>query len=264
MKTAAAAWLVLAMLPGAAMAQNRDLCAHRPGLGTPACTVDPGHVLIETGVADWTRDDSGDGRIDTIQIGSTLARFGVDDATELELGWTPYGHQRERSAMGDVTHMGRVGDVTVGVKRSIANPDGHGLSLAVLPFATLPVGRTPIGAGDWGAGLTAPLTYDLSDAVQLEFTPEVDAAVDEDGHGRHLAYSAVVGAEWDVAETVELIGEVQAIRDRDPGGRATMYLAGLSAAWQPGKRWQFDIGTAAGLNHDAPAVRVYGGIAALF
>ncbi|WP_235535205.1 transporter [Sphingomonas sp. Leaf339] len=258
------AWLVLVMVPGAAVAQGRDLCAHRPGLGTPACTVDPGHVLIETGVADWTRADSGDGRIDTIQIGSTLARFGVDDATELELGWTPYGDQRERTATGDVAHMSRVGDVTVGMKRSIVNPDGHGLSFAVLPLVTLPVGRTPIGAGDWGAGLTAPLTYDLSNSVQLEFTPEVDAAVDEDGQGHHLAYSAVVGAEWDVVETVELIGEVQAIRDRDPGGRATMYLAGLSAAWQPGKRWQFDIGTAAGLNHDAPTVRVYGGIAALF
>ena len=45
--------------------QLRDLCPDRPGLGTPACTVDKGRVLLEVGLADWTRDDSGGTRTDT-------------------------------------------------------------------------------------------------------------------------------------------------------------------------------------------------------
>ena len=260
-------WFVMlvAALPGVAAAQHRDLCAERPGLGTPACTVEPGHVLVETGAIDWTRERDDDGRTDTIGIADTLVRVGVGTATELQVGWTPYGHQRLRDATtGAVTRTGRVGDVMLGVKRNLAEPDGHGLSFALTPFVTLPVGRTPIGAGDWGGGIVAPLTYDLSDAVQVEFTAEADAAVDEDGHGRHLAYSGVAGVEWDVAEHVELVGEVQAIRDRDPAGRTTRYLAAISAAWQPSGHIQFDIGTTAGLNHAAPDVRVYGGIAALF
>lgn len=260
-------WFVMLVvaLPGVAAAQHRDLCAERPGLGTPACTVEPGHVLVETGAIDWTRERDDNGRTDTIGIADTLVRVGVGTATELQVGWPPYGRQRLRDATtGAVTRRGRVGDVMLGVKRNLAEPDGHGLSFALTPFVTLPVGRTPIGAGDWGGGIVAPLTYDLSDAVQVEFTAEADAAVDEDGHGRHLAYSGVAGVEWDVVEHVELVGEVQAIRDRDPAGRTTQYLAAVSAAWQPSGHIQFDIGTAAGLNHAAPDVSVYGGIAALF
>jgi len=260
-------WLVLlaAVLPGAAAAQHRDLCAQRPGLGTPACTIEPGHVMVETGLADWTRERDDDGRTNTIEAADTLVRIGVGTVTELQFGWTPYGHQRMRDATtGAVTRAARVGDVMLGMKQNLARPDGHGLSFALEAFATLPVGRMPIVAGAWGGGIDAPLTYDLSDAIQLEFTAEADAAVDEDGHGRHLAYSGVFGAEWDFAPHVELIGELQAIRDRDPGGRTTQYLAGVSAAWQPGGHVQFDLGTAAGLNHAAPDVRVYGGLSALF
>ncbi len=260
-------WFVLmtVMLPGAAVAQHRDLCAERPGLGRPACTIEPGHVMVETGLADWTRERDDDGRTDSIEVGDTLVRIGIGTSTELQVGWTPYGHQRLRDATtGAVTRTGRVGDALLGLKQNLAEPDGHGLSFALSPFVTLPVGRTPIGAGDWGGGIVAPLTYDLSDAVQLEFTAEADAAVDEDGHGRHLSYSGVAGAEWDVGHHIELVGEVQAIRDHDPDERTTQYLAGVSATWQPNGHLQFDIGSAAGLNHAAPDMRVYGGISALF
>jgi hypothetical protein len=260
-------WLVLlvAALPGMAVAQHRDLCAQRPGLGTPACTVELGRVMVETGLADWTLERDDDGRTDTIEAGDTLVRIGVGTATEVQFGWTPYGHQRLRdAATGTVTRTARVGDVTLGVKQNLARPDGHGLSFALEPFVTLPVGRTPIGAGDWGGGIVAPLTYDLSDVLQLEFTAEADAAVDEDGHGRHLAYSGVLGAEFDISEHLELVGEMQAIRDCDPAGRTTQYLAGLATVWQPSDRLQFDLGTAAGLNHAAPDVRIYGGVSALF
>jgi hypothetical protein len=257
--------LVPTIAPGIACAQQRDLCSQRPGLGTPACTVDPGHLLVETGLADWTREHDEDERQDTVLIGATLARLGIGEMTELQLGWTPYGHQRTRDRLdGTVERKGGTGDVTLGLKQNLANPDGHGFSVAVLPSVSLPVGHEPIGAGDWGTSVLVPVTYDLSDAVQLEFTPEVDAAVDDDGHGRHLAYSGVAGVEWDVVESVELVGEVQALRDRDPTGHTTAWLAALSAAWQPSHRLQLDLGAATGLNHDAPDLRVYTGIVALF
>ena len=248
-----------------ATAQERDLCAQRPGLATPACTVDPGHVLIETGLADWTREHDDGERQSTVLIGATLARLGIGSSTEVQLGWSPYGHQRTRDRLdGTVERQGGTGDVMLGLKQNVANPDGHGLSIALLPSVTLPVGREPIGAGDWGATMLVPVTYDLSDAVQLEWTPEIDAAVDQDGNGRHLAYGSVVGVEWELVDGIELVGEIQATRDRDPSEHTTAWLAGLSAAWQPSHHIQFDIGGAAGLNRAAPDLRVYTGVAALF
>lgn len=256
--------LAALLLPGVAAAQEREMCVGRPGLGRPACTVAPGHVLIETGLGDWTREDDEDGRVDTIRIGETLARIGIAHSAEFQINWTPYGHERERDATGAITRTARVGDVRLGVRRNLSNPDGHGFAIAVTPFVQLPVGRTPIGAGDWGGGLIVPVTYDLTDAVQVEFTSEVEAAVDKDGHGRHLSHNEVAGFLWNVTKRFGLVGEMQAIRDRDPAKPSVQYLASAGVAWRQSDHVQFDIGTVAGLNHDAPDWRAYGGIAALF
>ncbi len=243
----------------------RDFCGERPGIGTPACTVDAGHLQIEAGLGDWTLDRQPDSRTDTILSGDIVARYGLTDTLEARVGWTAFGHVRERDRMsGDVSRQSRVGDVTVGLKQSLASPDGSGLSIALLPFATLPVGRRPVGAGDWGAGLVVPVTYDLNDKVQLEFTPEIDAAVDEDGHGRHFAFSGVVGVADQLSDVLTATIEYQALRDRDPDGRSTQQLGGLSLAWLARPQLQFDVGSNVGLNHAAADVQVYFGISRKF
>jgi hypothetical protein len=258
--------LPLLAAAGTAHAQElRELCPERPGLGTPACTVDPGHLQIEVGLGDWTLDRQPDSRTDTILSGDASLRYGVTDSLEARIGWTAFGHERERDRMtGDVSRRSGVGDITLGLKQNLMNPDGSKLSIALLPFATLPVGRQPIGSGDWGAGLLAPVNYELSDSIQLEFTPEVDAEVDEDGHGRHLAYSGVVGLADKLSDAVSGTIEYQALRDRDPAGRETRQLAGLSLAWEARPQFQFDLGSNIGLNHAAPDVEVYFGVSRKF
>lgn len=252
---AAAALLVGA--PAAAQAQ-RDLCPDRPGLSSPACTVEPGSVMVETALADWERGSDAD----TWLFGDTLVRLGLDASSEIAVGWTPFGHVRERGASG--RRADRVGDVTLEYKRNLRNPDGHGFAIAVEPIVTLPVGRTPVGAGTWSAGLMVPMTYDLSDALQFELMPEIDAAANENGAGRHLAYGSVIGLEYDVADAWELVGEVQWRRDDDPVEPSRQAVAGLAVAWQPSDVVQFDIGSVFGLTGGAPAARLYAGVARHF
>lgn len=259
------ALLGLLMLTTPALAQERDYCPERPGLNTPACIVDKGHVSVETAFADWTLDNQPDQRTDTILFGSTIARIGVTDRIEARIGWSPVGHQRMRDkTTGLVDTANRVGDVTLGVKASLMNPDGDGLSIAVLPFATLPVGRTPIGAGDFGGGVLLPITYSLSDALALEATPEVDAAVNQDGNGRHLAYSGTAGLGWKLTKAVTLTGEGQVRQDRDPSMHTTQALAALSVGWMVRDNLQLDVLGAVGLNHDSPDHEIYAGIARRF
>lgn len=243
--------------------QERDYCPARPGLGTPACTMAPGQVSVETSLGDWTLDKQGGDRTDTVLIGDTSLRIGLTDTIEAQVGWTPLGIVRERTG-GAVARKTRAGDATLGIKANLRNPDGSGLSVAVQPFVTLPVGRTPIGAGDWGAGLIVPVTYDLSKAVNLEVTPEVDAAVDQDGRGRHLAYSAVVGVGFALNDALTFTLEDQLVRDEDPSGSTTQDLASASLAWMPRKTLQLDIGAVAGLDRNAPDVELYAGIARRF
>lgn len=245
-----------------AHAELREFCASRPGLGTPACTVDPGHVVVETGLADWTLDDNADERSDTVLFGDTLVRVGLDDRTEAQIGWTPYGLLRVRDkATGLVSRTGGTGDVSLGLRRSLSGPDGP---VAIQPFVTLPVGGSAIGAGDWGAGVIVPIGFDLGHDVQLSLTPEIDAAVNESGSGRHLAYGSVIGLSAPLANGLSGTIEVQAMRDEEPSNVTTQAFASASLAWMIGANTQFDIGGVAGLNRNSPDAEIYVGIARRF
>ncbi|USU08362.1 transporter [Sphingomonadaceae bacterium OTU29MARTA1] len=257
--------VLLALMASPALAQQRDLCPERPGLDTPACIVDRGRVMVETGVVDWTLDRQPDNRADTILLGDTLVRVGVTDVLEARIGWTPYGHERIRDRQtGAIDRAGQTGDVSLGVKASLLHPDGSGFAVAALPFVTVPTGGSRIGEGVVGAGFLLPVTYELSDTIQLDATPEIDAQPDEGRLGRHLRYSTAGGATFKLGQTVSLAAEGQVIRDDDPDGRTTQALAALSIGWQPRDDWQFDVFGIAGLNHDAPDLELSAGISRRF
>lgn len=282
MKTIIAGALLLSAAPAAAqdtgtpdeVAQDstrhptlRDLCSDRPGLNTPACTVDPGRLQVEVGLVDWTLDKQPDQRQDTIEAGQIQLRYGVTPTTEVRLGWTAYGHARTRDiTSGAVDSVQGVGDVTLGLKQNLRHPaEGKtGLAVAVLPFVTLPTGRTDVGAGDWGAGLIVPTSYKIDDTVSLEFSPEIDAAVNESGDGRHLSYGAAMGVQVHLSKATRLTPELQFVRDNDPEHHATMSRASLSFDVQPAKMLQFDVQAVAGLNRDTPDVELSFGVSRKF
>jgi hypothetical protein len=257
--------LLLSISARGAAQDMRELCPTRPGLGTPPCIVDRRHVVGEVAIGDWIRENDPDAGTDTIVFGDLLLRYGIDSVSEVQLGWTAFGHVRERDkALAAVSKSNRVGDITLAYKRNLSNPDGEGLSIAFQPFATLPVGRSPIGAGDWGGGLLLAVSRDLGNGLQLQLTPEVDAAVDEDGNGRHLSFGAVIGVGVDLAETINAAIEFSAFRDNDPSGPQSELLAAFALAWQPHDNLQLDVGSVAGLNHASPDLRLYFGVSQRF
>ncbi|HEX8642989.1 MAG TPA: transporter [Allosphingosinicella sp.] len=243
----------------------RDYCPDRPGLGTPPCTIDAGHFDVELGIADWTLDRTSDSRSETWAVGDMLLRFGLTDSLEAQIGWTAFGHVSSRDlATGSVSRASGVGDVSFALRQNLRNPDGSGFSLAVMPFATLPAGNEVLGAGDWTAGLVVPLSYELSGNVQLGFTAQIEAAADDDGAGRHLAYGGVAGLSFSLSDQLGATFEIAATRDEDPSGHATEWLAGLSAGWMAVDDLQLDLGANIGLSEAAPDVQLYLGIARRF
>lgn len=258
--------MVAALVVGAPAAaeERRDLCPDRPGLGTPACTVDEGDIVLEIGIGDWTRDRDGSVRTDVIVAGDALLRVGLTPSLEAQIGWTAIGRVRERDrALGTVATRTAVGDVTIALRQNLRNPDGSGFAVAAMPYVTLPVGGQPIGAGDWGAGFLLPASIELG-GISLGLTPQVAAATDGDGKGRHLAYGATAGVGFGVTDSVSMALELAAVRDRDPEGRATELLGGISAGWQVDDNSQWDIGANIGLNDDSPDMQIYLGFAQRF
>ena len=244
-------------------ATARDLCPERPGQTTPPCTVEPGHVILETSVADWVLQQSPDSRVDTVTIGQSALRIGVANHAEVAIGWMPFAASRTRDkATGLIDRQSGIGDITLVVKRNFG--DGSSPLFAVKAYATLPVGHAPSGLGDWSAGILVPMSLPFTDAVQLALTPEIDAAVNSSGNGRHLAFGSAIGLGFKLSKTVSLGTDIRMLRDDDPSGNATKITAGLSIAVQSGDDLQFDTGSNVGLNRNSPDVEVYLGISKRF
>jgi hypothetical protein len=242
----------------------RDFCPDRPGLGTPACTIDPGHFDVELGLADWTLDRTPDSRSDTVEAAQLLVRLGLTASLEAQLGWTAFGHVRTRDRFtGAVDQDSGIGDLTLALRQNLVSPDGSGFSLAVMPFATLPTGGQAIGAGEWSAGLLVPLSYDVGQGLQIGLTGRVEAAADSDRDGRHLAYGAVAGLSVPLSDSVGATFEMAANRDQDPAGHKTEWLAGISAGWMADDDVQLDAGANIGL-HGTHDVQLYLGVSRRF
>lgn len=150
------------------------------------------------------------------------------------------------------------------LRRNLRNPDGTGVSIAIMPRLTIPSGGAAIGAGDWGAGLLMPVGVELNDALSLKLTTEIDAAVDADRSGRHIAYGGVIGFDVDLTQAITATIEASAMRDEDPAGHETQALGGLAFEWQPSDDSQFDVGINIGLNHGSPDRQVYLGFVRRF
>jgi hypothetical protein len=251
----------------AAHAELRKLCPDRPGKATPACTLDPGNVEFETSAVDWTRDTAGNGREDSVLLGDSLLRIGLTANAEAQIGWTPWGHVRSRDASGITDTMSGTGDVTLSIRHNLRNPDGSGTSIALQPFVSLATGGKAIGAGDWGAGLTIPISFTLPHSLQLGIAPTLEAAVDADGTGRHLAYeiATALTAPWGdsgLSTSIELWSQ----RDDDPSGHSSQYSVDLAGIWQPNtlSNVQLDLGVNLGLNRNTPDLELISGFAVRF
>ena len=254
--------LPLLLMAAPAAAQDGDFCADRPGLGTPACTMPPGQVMVELGLAGW--DHSADPATigDNLTYGDLLVRVGLDNRTEVEAGFGGYGIARSRDRFsGSLSRSHGLGDVSIAIRRSIS---GSGGPVALHVFASLPTGAAGIGAGDWGAGALLPINLSLSGGFELDLTPEVDAAVNARGPGRHLVLGGVTGLSHALGRNLSAEAEIGAWRDNDPDGHVTDVRAALSLAWQAGKNWQIDLEGDAGLSAAAPRHSLQIGMARRF
>jgi hypothetical protein len=256
--------LLLLLSATSVFAQSGDdepICADRPGLGSPPCATPVGRVVVELGLGSWTLDRESGERSDTVTAGDTLVRAGVADGLEVQLGWSAFGHVRERDAMG-VEQQSGVGDVSVALLKTVV--EGDTLELSAIGRVTAPVGGEAIGAGDWSFDLVAPASIALTDTLSFDLTPSVSAAADEDRSGRHFVGGGVVGLSTDIGETALASLEVAAFHDDDPAGATTPVQLGLSAAWRPNPDVQLDVGTNLGLNRDADDLELYVGISRRF
>src|SRR5690349_17686629 len=73
-------------------AQMRDFAPDRPNVTNGPYTVDPGHVMLEVGMLEYTRDrfNGGGYRLDGFAVGDANVRIGLTSVAEADLAFTAY------------------------------------------------------------------------------------------------------------------------------------------------------------------------------
>lgn len=228
--------------------------------------LDQGRWQVELGVFNVARQTSDDQRSQSWNTGDLFVRYGATDLTEVQFGITAYGHEtlRDRSTQ-DVQHSSGVSDITLGVRHSLSNPDGSGLSVAVAGFVTAPTGSRDLRADGFEGGVLLPISTPLNADWGLSLTPAIAVVGDGDGEGRHLAYTMVAGVgrgvgAWDLGV------ELWVSRDDDPLQPTTQSTFDLTAIWTPpgSTNSQIDLGLNFGLNDASPDIEFGLGLARRF
>ncbi|WP_293401475.1 transporter [Phenylobacterium sp.] len=244
-------------------APRREFCPDRPGKGSPPCVVDPGVLQLELSGLDAAFQRSGPGATDTYSVGAMEWRLGLTPTLEGQVQWAPYTQVRTRGE--DATRVEGVGDLVLLLRRSLRNPDGSGLSIALEPFVSAPTATRGLGSGGWQGGLVVPFSVPISDDVTLSLAPEVDVNRDSDGAGVHPAWTMAAGLSRTFGP-VSLGAELWGSIDDDPAERAHRASLDLTLAWTPPRHedLQLDVGVYGGLTRDTPDLEVLVGLSRRF
>ncbi|CAN5349622.1 transporter [soil metagenome] len=244
----------------------RDFCADRPGKGTPTCILDQGHWQVELGLIDGALQRDAATKVEAYGYGDTFVRYGLTETTELQFGITPWTTEKTTDrATGDHQTVDGVGDISLGFRHSLANPDGSGLSVAMVGFVTAPTGSKDTRDDGFEGGVLLPVSVPLNADWSLSLSPEVDVAANSDGAGRHAAYTMVAGVGRSYGQWA-FGGEVWVSHDADPIDASTQSTFDLTAVWSPPMLAdsQLDFGLNFGLNDQSPDVEFGVGVARRF
>ena len=249
----------------AALAANdmEPICADRPGLSTPTCTVPTGMFQVETTFLGWSHDRSSGVRTDALAIGETALKLGVTDRLHVQIAVTPYSRVRTREN-GNRETLSGFGDLGIAAKYRLTG-DGAPVQIALYPFLKLPTAKRLLGNGKVEGGILIPISYSIPGSeLSLTLGPELALVADSVGSGHHLAGAQVVGLGFPLSPQLSASAELWAALDWDPAGTTRQYAASGSAAYLLSHDVQIDAGVNLGLNRFTSDVEIYSGLAFRF
>ncbi len=249
------------------VADLRALCTDRPTKSTSPCTVDAGHLQIESDLFNVTVDRGGGQTTTTWMATNPTLKLGLTDTLDAELNLSPYVSVLTRDrATGERSHASGVGDLFLRVKWNLLGGNGGPVAVALSPYVKLPTAGAGVGNGAVEGGVIAPVNLNLPAGWSLVIDPELDIVRNGANGGRHLNTSALLSFSRGVSKSVTLSAEVWTDTDFDPVGSRTQVSADLGLAWIPPRApdWQFDGGVNFGLNRQTPAAQAYMGVSRRF
>lgn len=243
------------------------LCTDRPTKSTSPCTVDAGHVQIESDLFNVTEDRGGGLTTITWLATNPTVKVGLTDTLDVEANLAPYVSVLVKDrATGERSHASGVGDLFLRAKWNVLGARGGAISLALSPYLKLPTARSSIGNGAVEGGLIAPINVDLPAGFSVVIDPEVDILRNAGGEGRHVNVSGLLSLSRGLGPAFTASAEIWTDTDFDPQGSRAQMSADLGLAYIPPKapNWQVDGGVNFGLNRRTPSAQAYVGLSRRF
>lgn len=207
----------------------------------------------------WIHDRRSDTIIDDVIIGATTLRYGATQTLEIDIGWAPLNiSRRSDPSTGKNTSVRGVGDLSFGLRKSLSNPDGTGIAVAIQTYVIAPTARDGIGFGFWLTGVQVPFSADLAAGFTLGITPGLERVTNASGDGRHMGYTGAVRLARPVGP-VQLRGGFNVLHDADPDLPFTQFSTSVTAAWSPQSKpsIEFDAGVTVGLTSATPDLELF-------
>lgn len=255
--------LALAFTASPAVAADAEppICTDRPSKANGTCTVPAGKFQLEAGLAGWSLFKEGGVRAELLTLGSSFAKLGLTDRSDLQIGFTPNARVTVK-ADGETDRLSGFGDVVVRYKHRLTRDDAKA-QIGIIPFVKIPTAKDGIGNGKVEGGIAVPIAFTIGKA-SLTFGPEVDLLADGDGKGRHAAVVNLVNVGLPVADRLTLYAELWSNFNFDPDGTIRQASADAALAYLVTDRLQLDVGANAGLTKDTPDIEVYAGVSTRF
>ncbi|HYW16884.1 MAG TPA: transporter [Allosphingosinicella sp.] len=249
---------------GAAHAQEKDapICTDRPARANAVCTVPAGRIQVETSALGWTVIQAGPDRAELLTVASSVAKIGLTDRSDLQIGFTPFAELTGR-AEGASRRISGLGDILVRYKHRLTSADAP-VQLAAIPFVKLPAATGALGNGRVEGGIALPVSFALGAAATLTLGPELDLLADADGSGRHLAMANLINLSLAIAPRWTLAGEIWTNFNFDPDKTISQASADAAIAYALSNNLQLDSGANVGLTRATPDLEFYVGLSVRF
>lgn len=247
--------------------QMRPFCTDRPTKGTGPCTVDAGHIQIESDILNVTFQNSDGVVTDTYVYTSPNVKLGITNDVDVELNVSPFVDvQIHDHRTGQRSEISGFGDMFLRVKTSLVGNGAGSFSAAFDPYVKLPTAPIGVGNGAVEEGAVVPLQFALSNVWSLSVVPEVDVLKNADDNGRHAAGVVAIGITRALSAQLGATAEYWINEDGEPQDTITQESFDVAVTWQPPGTTdlQFDAGANFGLNANTPAVQIYFGISHRF
>jgi hypothetical protein len=257
-------WLLAPTAFAASHARAADgpICTDRPAKANATCTVPAGRIQVETSAAGWSLTKAAGARTELLTVGSTVAKVGLTDRSDLQVGFTPYARSTFE-ALGARDRISGFGDATVRYKHRLTRDDAA-VQAGLIPFVKLPTARSGLGNGKAEGGVAVPISFALTGPVTMTLGPEVDVLADLDRHGRHAAIVNLVNVAASIAPRLTAAAELWSNFNFDPAGTIKQASADAALTYAVSDDLQLDVGANFGLTRDTPDIELYAGASVRF